>query len=339
MKIFSEFKPDLQEFLSLSLGSTQRMLHPGYPALAGGAELTREFLEANRGRKIFVEYPLSVYGLEFEEPQKTVFERTVIASEELGTPGTILVQHGCWFRRVKNTVKPLMVSAKVAGYRHAVYGIPVADKIGNDRFIHPQPLWLNQQSAELGKYEFGVNSISALFRFNLTEARYAGLVVEKIYTLHRDNPILDVKTNVLPHGGYRPFTYRTNIVLSIGMDQSPQPYAANIGYLVPRQGTLLDFSGPLPPSVRQRSFVKAETSPHSAKGTAEHFEGEYWIARNTVTGESIVVWIGARPVELFAWLRNSTATMEWIYPPAYPDNDPHKVAAWNASYTLEYKDK
>ncbi len=111
------------------------MLHSGYPALGGGAEITREFLEANRGRKIFVEYPASVYGLEFGEPEKTVFERTVVASDELGTPGTILVQHGCWFRRVKNNVKPLLVSAKVAGYRHAVYGIP--ENAVPLLFVHP----------------------------------------------------------------------------------------------------------------------------------------------------------------------------------------------------------
>ncbi len=80
------------------------MLYPAYPALAGSAEITREFLETNRGRKIFVEYPASVYGLEFGEPEKTVFERTVIASAELGTPGAILVQHGCWFQKQRQAV-------------------------------------------------------------------------------------------------------------------------------------------------------------------------------------------------------------------------------------------
>lgn len=114
---------------------TLLMLHPGYPAQNGSAEITREFLEENRGRKIFVEYPQSVYGLEFEEPEKTVFERTVIASEKLGTPGTILVQHGCWFRRVRNAVEPLLVCAKVAGYRRAVYGIP--ENAVPLLFVHP----------------------------------------------------------------------------------------------------------------------------------------------------------------------------------------------------------
>ncbi len=113
---------EIMDLTSEGFGENILMLAPEYPA--GGAVVTREFLESNRGRKMFIEYPVEVYGLEFDEPAKTVFERTVITSGKLGQPGTILMQHGCWFRRVKNLVEPLLVTGKVAGYRHAVYGVP-----------------------------------------------------------------------------------------------------------------------------------------------------------------------------------------------------------------------
>ncbi len=128
---------DLIEVMDLTpegFGENILMLAPEYPA--GGASVTREFLEANRGRKMFIEYPAAVYGLEFEEPAKTVFERAVITSEQLGEPGAILMQHGCWFRRVKNPVEPLLVTAKVAGYRHAVYGVP--EDAAPLLFTHPE---------------------------------------------------------------------------------------------------------------------------------------------------------------------------------------------------------
>lgn len=229
-----------------------------------------------------------------------------------------------------------MSAGAVAAWQ--VNGKPAVDRIGNDSFIKPSPLWLNQQPVELGKCEIGTDSVTVAFRFKISDVRYAGLVVEKCYTLYRDKPVVEAKVNVLPQGGYRPFTYRVNLLLGIGRAQSPQPYATHIGYRIPVQGKLQDFNEPPAQGVYQRCFAKAGRQSHFSKEPPESFDGEYWIARNKITGESIIAEIGNQPVELFAWIRNSTATMEWVYPPAYPDNDPHKVADWSLSYRLQYKE-
>lgn len=95
---------------------------PDYPALLNAPVITQEMMRS--GKRIFIEYPAEVPGLEFGEALPVGFERTVVMSDELGVPGSILVQHGCWRRMVKTPVKPLLGIARVAGYRHAVYGLP-----------------------------------------------------------------------------------------------------------------------------------------------------------------------------------------------------------------------
>ncbi len=207
---------------------------------------------------------------------------------------------------------------------------PVVDKLGNDCLIAPSTLWLNTQPAELAGTDFTADGVSATFRFKLNDMPYTGLTVEKIYRILRDKPIIEVKVNVLPHGGYRQFTYRANLVLGIGKSTVEPPYSASIGYLVPQQGKLQN--------TQQTGFAKEGAKTHLSKDTGK-WDGSYWLAANRVSGEQLRADIGERPVELYSWLKNNTATMEWVYPDAYPDNDPHKVADWSASYTLEYKEK
>jgi hypothetical protein len=76
---------------------------------------------------IFLECPDEVPGIEFGKPVQAELERTVVASDFFGeylSEGQILVQHNCWFRPVKTQVKAHLTLAQVAGYRHAVYGLP-----------------------------------------------------------------------------------------------------------------------------------------------------------------------------------------------------------------------
>jgi hypothetical protein len=39
--------------------------------------------------------------------------------------------------------------------------------------------------------------------------------------------------------------------------------------------------------------------------------------------------------QLFIWRERQSATLELIWPDAYPDNDPHKVATWKTKYSLK----
>ena len=88
-----------------------------------------ELLEAARRKnvRVMIEYPAQVYGIEFGKAEKAEFERTVVSSDFFGNnllKGTILMQHNCWFHHVKTPVKSHLALARVAGYRHAIYGIP-----------------------------------------------------------------------------------------------------------------------------------------------------------------------------------------------------------------------
>ncbi len=97
-----------------------------YPSLNN--VVGQELLESAKRKnvRILIEYPARVYGIEFGKIEKAEFERTVVSSEFFGDnlrKGTILMQHNCWFYHVKTPVKPHLALARVAGYRHAVYGI------------------------------------------------------------------------------------------------------------------------------------------------------------------------------------------------------------------------
>ncbi len=131
MKMNRKTKCDLYSLLPRQVETL--FLAPEYPALSDAPEITHAMMKS--GKRLFIEYPTAVAGLDFGEPVRTEFERTVITSEELGEPGAILAQHGCWYRPVKQTVKPLLAAARIAGYRHAVYGVP--EHATPLLFIHP----------------------------------------------------------------------------------------------------------------------------------------------------------------------------------------------------------
>ena len=83
---------------------------------------------ADRGLRLYVEYPASMPALDLGEPTRTAWERLVVASDFFRPglePMTILAQHGCWFLPTRVPVASThVVAARVAGYRRAVYGLP-----------------------------------------------------------------------------------------------------------------------------------------------------------------------------------------------------------------------
>lgn len=87
------------------------------------------FAEArSKGLRLYVEFSDSIPGLSFGPPRKTSWERFVVSSDELGielAEGRLLVAHECHVLPVTGT-RPLVVVARVAGYNHAIYGIPAS---------------------------------------------------------------------------------------------------------------------------------------------------------------------------------------------------------------------
>ena len=81
---------------------------------------------ARKRVRLYVEYPTAIPGLEFEKPRQPHWERTVVASDAFGAELVklrILQIHDCHFLPVKSSGAHL-VSARVAGYDKAVYGLP-----------------------------------------------------------------------------------------------------------------------------------------------------------------------------------------------------------------------
>ena len=78
-------------------------------------------------KRIYIENPDVFPGLEFAEGFQAEYERTVVSSDFFGQflpAGRILVQHSCWIRPVTTAVKAHLTLARVAGYRHALFGLP-----------------------------------------------------------------------------------------------------------------------------------------------------------------------------------------------------------------------
>ena len=88
--------------------------------------------------RLYVEYPSFVPGFELQGPRKPHWERTVVASDAFGPKlkkMRILAIHGCHF--LETQAKRLhLVSARVAGYDKAVYGLP--DQTFPILFEHPR---------------------------------------------------------------------------------------------------------------------------------------------------------------------------------------------------------
>lgn len=107
-------------------GSAVLSLADHYPT--PGLEIDRALLgrAAEKALRLYVEYPKSFPGIEFEAPTRARWERLVVVSN-LFTPelaeGRILSMHACWYLPVERQEAHLTL-AKVAGYNQAVYGLP-----------------------------------------------------------------------------------------------------------------------------------------------------------------------------------------------------------------------
>jgi hypothetical protein len=107
-------------------------------------------------KRIFLENPEIVPGIEFGEPVQVKFERTIVTSDFFGydlPQGKIIIQHNCWYRPVKTKVKAHLALGRVAGYRHAIYGLP--EKLFPVLFEHPDNPDMLISTTPLNTYKEG----------------------------------------------------------------------------------------------------------------------------------------------------------------------------------------
>lgn len=107
-------------------GSAVLALADDYPK--PGVDIEQASLDeaAAKSLKLYIEYPASLPGVEFAEPARARWERLVVTSDLFGPDLEqlrILTMHGCWYLPTQAPTSHLAL-AKVAGYNHAVYGLP-----------------------------------------------------------------------------------------------------------------------------------------------------------------------------------------------------------------------
>ncbi|MFA6816865.1 MAG: hypothetical protein WCS73_11290 [Lentisphaeria bacterium] len=105
-------------------------------------------------KKIFLECPDKVPGIQFGDPVQVQYERTVVTSSFFGDKlpkGSIVVQHNCWFRPVLTKVKTHLALARVAGYRNAIFGLP--ENSFPVLFEHPENPNILISSTQLSSYQ------------------------------------------------------------------------------------------------------------------------------------------------------------------------------------------
>jgi len=88
-------------------------------------------LARSKNLKMYIEYPLSIEGLNFGEPSNTRYERLVVSSDFFAgklEKDTIMMLNGCWYLPLEkdtniNHIVHLCM-AKVAGYSKIAFGLP-----------------------------------------------------------------------------------------------------------------------------------------------------------------------------------------------------------------------
>ncbi len=107
------------------------LLADDYPV--AGTDIDAVTLQAALRQKmrIYVEYPTAYPGIHIHEAQVAKHERIVVASDFFADSlqqSSILSAHSCWILPMRpesdSTFRRHLVSAKVAGYTTAVYGLP-----------------------------------------------------------------------------------------------------------------------------------------------------------------------------------------------------------------------
>lgn len=101
------------------------ILADGYPNKPTQIDLTTLETAHNKNQRVYIEFPSALPNMEVGDIRSTEWERAVVSSDVFSPLEKlrILMIHGCHFVDVKHD-KPHIVIARIAGFDHAVYGLP-----------------------------------------------------------------------------------------------------------------------------------------------------------------------------------------------------------------------
>ena len=210
----------------------------------------------------------------------------------------------------------------------------IASLIGRDVFMDKGVLYLSGKTITIEDVAINKNNIKVRFSYTITEAPYAGLVLRREYTLARNKPEIDAYIEIVPQGGYRPFRLRTvnNFVMPGKRNPNAPVSEVIVGKVKDKNTCHISFV---------RSGAKfADGKPYfDGKRGAKKFyplENDTFSIRS-VDGKPEVSITAQKVDQLFVWRERKSGTLELIWPDAYPDKDPHKIATWKTSYKLKLK--
>jgi len=102
------------------------LLADGYPAAPQQVDLAVLEAAADKGCRVYVEFPAALPGQALGAPREVTVERGVVASDAFAPAleaGRILTIHGCRYVPAE-AEHPYLVLARVAGFDRAVFGLP-----------------------------------------------------------------------------------------------------------------------------------------------------------------------------------------------------------------------
>ncbi|OGV50505.1 MAG: hypothetical protein A2017_01325 [Lentisphaerae bacterium GWF2_44_16] len=210
----------------------------------------------------------------------------------------------------------------------------VISSLGRDSFM-PQ-FQLKNYPATLDACQIEPDHVKLTLSYMIDQIPYDGLIVRKSFIVYNNKPEITVDVAIIPENGFRQFRYRTTHVLAIGKElASKEDYAFRIEYQI---NQVKDNSGKTVSYIREGAKFP-EKQPFFPKYVSEYkiLIGDTFVAKDKIGAGKII--LDATGVDqLFLWRIQSEATLETIYPDAYPVNDPHTVKTWEISYVLKYED-
>ena len=169
------------------------------------------------------------------------------------------------------------------------------------------------------------------FSYRVANEKYRELRIRKKFTVNKNSDSVTVDVEILPEGGFRNFRYRMNNILAIGSSKkSSSAYHTDITYL---HGNINDKNG--------NTVVFADDKLNSLP-LSQYIRKRHRLNSKTITAvsmrsnEKIEINTSDKPDLFFCWRYAGSATIEPVYPAAYPTEDPHLVKNWHTQINFKY---
>ena len=216
-----------------------------------------------------------------------------------------------------------------------VKGKLAAHTIGRDIFMDRGVFDLNKNNVTLENVKINSDAVKIRFACQLKEKPYDGLIIRREYTLLRNEPVIKAAIEIVPQGGYRNFRLRTVNNFAMPLQANP-----NAPVSVIAMGKVSDQN------LFHIGFVRqgAKFPDNKPFFAGKYMKKQYPLTNNKVTaspvnGKLSFELTSQNADQIFVWRARNAASLEIIWPDAYPHYDPHLIATWKNAYELKVIEK